>query len=96
MKADVLAKEIVGGLVIENGVLSMPDTMMLSIGKRIHDAAVADRQDFATALIATATRLKQMPSSRRATTQVISLAAIALGDAKLKGVIEKALKGPKN
>lgn len=91
MNADVLAREIVGGLIINNGVLSVPDDLMMSIGKRIHDAPSLDRQDYAVALIATATRVKQMPSSRRATTQVVSLAAIALGDVKLNGVLEKAL-----
>ena len=94
MNADTLAKEIVGGLVIDNGVLSVPDALLLQLGKRIVDTPVADRQELAAALIATATRLKQMPSSRRATTQVVSLAAIALGDAELNGVLKKALGAP--
>ncbi len=96
MNADVLQREIVGGLVVDNGVLAMPEPLMLSIGRRITETPPKDRQELASALIATATRLKQMPSSRRATTQVISLAAIALGDSTLTAVIEKALKGPKN
>ena len=94
MNADAVAKEIVGGLVIDNGVLSVPDALLLALGKRIVETPVAGRQELAAALIATATRLKQMPSSRRATTQVVSLAAIALGDAELNGVLKKALGAP--
>jgi hypothetical protein len=94
MNADALAREIVGGLEIDNGVLSVPDTLLLSIGKRIVETPQAQRQDLAAALIATATRLKQMPSSKRATTQVVSLAAIALGDAELNAVLSKALASP--
>ncbi|MBL8956121.1 MAG: hypothetical protein JNK82_35435 [Myxococcaceae bacterium] len=89
--ANALQNEIVGRLEIDNGVLSVPDAVLLDLGRRIAAAADSDKQDFATALIATATRLKQMPSSRRATTQVVSLAAIALGDADLNAVLSKAL-----
>lgn len=91
MTADTVAQEIVGALVIEGGALSVPDPVLLSIGKRIHETAEELREDVAAALIATATRLKQMPSSRKATTQVTSLAAIALGDVSLNGLLCKAL-----
>ncbi len=94
MNADALAKEIVGGLEIDNGVLSVPDALLLDIGRRIVEAKDAERKDFATALIATATRIKQMPSSRRATTQLVSLAAVALGDAELTAVLNKSLTLP--
>jgi len=91
ISANELQTEIVGGLVIENDALSLPDPVMLSIGKRIHETAEDGREDFAAALIAIATRIKQMPSSRKATTQVTALAAIALGDVALNGLLCKAL-----
>jgi len=90
--ADALAREIVGGLQIDNGVLSVPEELMLGLGRRIVGSPGGDRRDYAAALIATATRLKQMPSSRRATTQVVSLAAIALGDAELSALLNQALQ----
>ena len=91
---DTLSQEIVGALQLTGGQLQVPDPVLLSVGKRIHESA--DKQSFATALIALATRLKDLPGSRPATNQVIALAAIALGDVALNGALCKALysRGP--
>jgi hypothetical protein len=90
--ANALAQEIAVGLVVENGAQSMPDALLLSIGRRIHESD--DKQGYAAALIATAARLRQQPGSQLATTQVISLAAIALGDYALNGALCRALYAP--
>jgi hypothetical protein len=91
-QANALALEIASGLVVENGAQSMPDALLLSIGRRIHESD--DKQGYAAALIATAARLRQQPGAQPATTQVISLAAIALGDYALNGALCRALYAP--
>lgn len=86
-----LLNEIVDALTIEEGALNVPDRVLLEIGKRIHAVPEDKREEMAAVLIAIAARLKEMPSSRRATSQVAFLAAVALGDAKLNGVLCRAI-----
>jgi hypothetical protein len=88
---DALGQELVTAMKVDQGHLLINDEVVKQVGKRIHETE--DKLPFATALIALATRLKDLPGSRPATGQVIALAAIALGDVALNGALCKALYG---
>jgi hypothetical protein len=88
---DALGLELVTAMKVDQGHLLINDEVVKLVGKRIHETE--DKLPFATALIALATRLKDLPGSRPATGQVIALAAIALGDVALNGALCKALYG---
>ena len=86
---DALGLELVTAMNVAEGRLLINDEVVKQVGKRIHETE--NKLPLATALIALATRLKDLPGSRPATGQVIGLAAIALGDVALNGALCKAL-----
>lgn len=86
---DALGQELVNAIKLQDGRMHISDEVVKQVGARIHQTE--DRVPFATALIALATRLKDLPGARPATGQVIALAAIALGDVGLNGALCKAL-----
>jgi hypothetical protein len=86
---DALGQELVNAIKIQDGQMQISDEVVKQVGARIHQTE--EREPFAAALIALATRLKDLPGSRPATGQVIALAAIALGDVALNGALCKAL-----
>jgi hypothetical protein len=86
---DALNQELVNAMKVADGRLWIGDDAVKAVGKRIHETE--DKLPLATALIALATRLKDLPGSRPATGQVVALAAIALGDVALNGALCKAL-----
>lgn len=88
-KEDALNQELVTAMRLVDGRLLINDDVVKTVGKRIHETE--DKEPLATALIALATRLKDLPGSRPATGQVVGLAAIALGDVALNGALCKAL-----
>ena len=86
---DALQQQIVGAIKVVDGRMVVNDDVVKQVGARIH--AAEDKDPLAVALIALATRLKDLPGSRPATGQVIALAAIALGDVALNGALCRAL-----
>jgi hypothetical protein len=63
----------------------------LAIGKRVHESN--DRSTWATALIALSTRLKSVEGAGDAAERTTALAAIALGDVALNGLLCRKLYG---
>ncbi len=88
-REDALNQELVTAMKVADGRLLISDEVVKAVGKRIHETE--DKLPLATALIALATRLKDLPGSRPATGQVIALAAIALGDVALNGALCRQL-----
>ena len=88
---DLWAHQVLGATRIDDGQLALPDEPLRELGRQIHESQ--DPKQAATALIALATRLKEIPGARPVTNQVTALAAIALGDARLNGVLCGALYG---
>jgi hypothetical protein len=89
---DQLASRVVGALVVREGKLELPEQELLAIGKTIHEAGDdAAKSTLATALVALAVRLKEVPGAGPACEHVTALAAIAMGDVELNGALCRAL-----
>jgi hypothetical protein len=89
---DQLANRVVGALVVREGKLELPEPELMAIGKTIHEAGSdADKHTLATALVALAVRLKEVPGAGPAAEHVTALAAIAMGDVELNGALCRAL-----
>lgn len=94
---DIFASRVVGALVVRDGKLELPEQELLAIGKHIHEAGdEAQKTTIATALVALAVRLKEVPGAGPACEHVTALAAIAMGDVELNGALCRALyrRGP--
>ncbi|HEY8207523.1 MAG TPA: hypothetical protein VIG99_08585 [Myxococcaceae bacterium] len=85
------AQRVLGAARIEDGQLTLPDDQLAELGRQIHESP--DPSVPAAALVALATRLKEIPGARPVTNQVVALAAIALGDEPLNRVLNIALYG---
>ncbi len=88
---DQWAQRVMEAMVVDQGKATIPEDAFKVLGGFIHGAA--DKMMPATAMVALATRLKEIPGSGSAADQVCALAAIALGDAELNGALCKALYG---
>jgi hypothetical protein len=89
---DQLANRVVGALVVKEGKLELPEQELMAIGKTIHEAGdEATKHTLATALVALAVRLKEVPGAGPACEHVTALAAIAMGDVELNGALCRAL-----
>ena len=86
---NAFANVVVGALVVKDGHLELPEEQLKAIGKTIHEAD--DKQTLAVALVALATRLKDVPGAGPAAEHVTALAAIALGDVELNGALCRSL-----
>lgn len=86
---NVFANRVVGALVVKDGRLELPEDELKAIGQTIHEAG--DKQTLAVALVALATRLKDVPGAGPAAEHVTALAAIALGDVELNGALCRTL-----
>ena len=95
-EADALHTEILEGLTREHGGAELPDALFLALGKRIHETDRSQWVELAARMIAVGMRLKAVPDAERAVTQVLSLAAIALGDVPLNGQLCRVLYSPKH
>jgi hypothetical protein len=84
-----LLNEVLAACTLEDGQLKMLEPAFLSIGRRLH--AADDKKVWATALIALATRLKAMEGAGNAAERSAMLAAIALGDVELNGMLCRKL-----
>jgi hypothetical protein len=76
---------------LDDGQLKMLEPAFLALGKRIHEAG--DKQTWATAMIALSARLHALSGATHAAEQAASLAAIALGDVELNGMLCRKLYG---
>lgn len=85
------AQRVLGSARIEGGQLTLPDDQLAELGRQIHDSP--DPAVAATAMVALATRLKDIPGARPVANQVVALAAIALGDEPLNRALNIALYG---
>jgi len=88
---DEWALRVLGASKIADGQLALPDDHLAELGRQIHESA--DPKVPATALVALAIRLKEIPGARPVTNQVIALAAIALGDEQLNRALGVTLYG---
>ena len=84
-----LASEVLLSCTVEDGKLKMLEPAFLALGKRVHEAV--DKTVWATALIALSTRLKGVDGAGDAAERSAALAAIALGDVALNGMLCKKL-----
>jgi hypothetical protein len=86
-----LVNKVLMSCVLEEGQLRMPEHAFLALGKTVHEAN--DKKRWATALIALATRLKDVAGADDAAERSATLAAIALGDVELNGMLCRQLYG---
>jgi len=87
--ASALANEVLLSCTVEDGKLKILEPAFLAIGKRVHESV--DKTVWATALIALSTRLKGVDGAGDAAERSAALAAIALGDVALNGMLCKKL-----
>jgi len=88
---DTLAKEVLSACSLDDGKLVLTQNSFLALGKRIHESD--DKKGWSTTLVALATRLKTVPGASHATERLTALAAIALGDVELNGMLCRELYG---
>lgn len=96
--SDQVAAEIVNQMMneallactAEQGRLWMHEPGFLAIGKRVHESG-EHMKAWATALIALSTRLKDVEGAKDAAEKTAMLAAIALGDVELNGMLCRKL-----
>ena len=86
-----LVNEVLLSCTLEEGQLKMLEPAFLAIGKRVHESD--DKKLWATALIALSTRLKDVAGAADAAERSAALAAIALGDVELNGMLCRKLYG---
>ncbi len=90
-KVSALVNEALLSCTADDGRLKMLEPGFLAIGKRVHESD--DKRLWAAALIALSTRLKDVEGAKDAAERTAVLAAIALGDVELNGMLCKRLYG---
>jgi hypothetical protein len=88
---NTLAQEVLTSCTLDDGKLVLNQATFLSLGQRIHGSD--DKKGWGTTLVALATRLKTVPGASHAAERVTALAAIALGDVELNGMLCRELYG---